>query len=267
MNDNKQLRTTSPFGLQHIDAQVKTDKVQDVFDSVASRYDLMNDLMSIGSHRLWKQYFVGLINYTNLSCIVDVACGSGDVLIAHAKKSSTVANISASRSSWANLTKETKIIGIDPNPNMLRQAKYRLDEKGLFHIELQQATAEKIPLEDASVDCVTTSFGLRNTTDMSQALAEMFRVLRIGGRLLILEFSHVVSPFIARMYRTYARCILYLGKMVTKDKDSYQYLIDSIATHPNQPTLQKLLESTGFSSVHWINLCNGVVAIHSGYKT
>ena len=210
----------------------------------------MNDLMSGGLHRWWKYYTHSIINYSRLKAVTDVACGSGDLLIGHAKR----------------MPRDCVLTGIDPNAQMLARAKERMLDLGHVGVELHQAYAEALPLADNSQDILTISFGLRNTTDMPQALAECYRVLRTGGRLVILEFSHPTQPVLRSVYSSYARIIPTMGQWVTQDRESYQYLIDSIATHPDQATLAQLLREAGLALVRWINLSGGIVALHLGYK-
>jgi len=246
-----QSEALSQFGLTKLPNTEKTNRIQGIFSSVANRYDLMNDLMSGGLHRIWKHYTLNLINYPQAGTITDLACGSGDLLLGHA----------------ARMRDGCRLTGVDPNGEMLARAKNRLADAGVVGVALSQAPAEALPLENESQDLVTISFGLRNATDMTKALDECMRVLRQGGRLLILEFSHPKRAWLQQLYSCFSRAIPLLGEVVVKDRNSYQYLVDSIKTHPDQQTLAARMRDVGFALVEWIDLTGGIVAVHSGYKT
>lgn len=240
------------FGFQTVDAKDKAAKVRGVFDSVASRYDLMNDLMSAGVHRLWKRHFVGLLRLKPGMSVLDVAGGTGDI----------------TRLVHPQLGTRGQIILTDINHQMLTQGKARLVNEGLCSgLSIAQADAECLPFENASFDRVTIAFGLRNVTDKAAALKEFYRVLKPAGRLLVLEFSHPTNPTFQKIYDTYSfNVIPQIGKFITGDKNSYQYLVESIRKHPDQKTLEQMLTSAGFEHANYWNLTGGVVAIHQGVK-
>jgi demethylmenaquinone methyltransferase/2-methoxy-6-polyprenyl-1,4-benzoquinol methylase len=245
MNDNK----TTHFGYQQVAEAEKARKVADVFDSVASRYDLMNDLMSGGMHRLWKSFAIAQSGVTRGSRVLDVAGGTGDLSLAFAKRVGPTGQV------WLT----------DINNAMLTHGRDRLLDKGVI-TPVAQCNAEYLPFPDDYFDCVTVAFGLRNMTHKENALAEMRRVLRPGGRLLVLEFSQVWKP-LAPFYDFYSfKIIPRIGQLVTQDADSYRYLSESIRVHPDQETLKSMMEGVGFERVEYFNLTLGVVALHRGYK-
>ncbi len=245
MNAQKQTH----FGFEQVAETDKARRVAGVFNSVAGRYDLMNDLMSGGLHRLWKVFTIDRSGVREGSRVLDVAGGTGDLSLAFAKR--------AGKSGQVWLT--------DINNAMLTHGRDRLADKGVL-LPVAQCDAEKLPFPDSYFDCVTVAFGLRNMTHKEAALAEMYRVLRPGGRLLVLEFSHVWKP-LAPLYDFYSfKVIPRVGEIVTKDEASYRYLAESIRVHPDQETLRAMLLQCGFENVEYFNLTLGVVALHRGFK-
>lgn len=245
MND----RSTTHFGFQEVVEDEKAQRVADVFDSVAQRYDLMNDLMSGGLHRLWKAFAIAKSGVRAGSRILDVAGGTGDLALAFAR----------------TLGDDGQVWLTDINHAMLTRGRDRLSDKG-FIVPVAQCDAEKLPFPGDYFDCVTVAFGLRNMTHKDLALAEMRRVLRPGGRLLVLEFSHVWKP-LAPAYDFYSfKVIPRLGQLITRDEASYRYLAESIRVHPDQEALKVLLEQAGLEQVEYFNLALGVVALHRGFK-
>ncbi|MCU0975062.1 MAG: bifunctional demethylmenaquinone methyltransferase/2-methoxy-6-polyprenyl-1,4-benzoquinol methylase UbiE [Steroidobacteraceae bacterium] len=237
------------FGYEQVAAQEKAGRVRGVFDSVASKYDLMNDLMSGGMHRLWKRFTLGQTGLRPGQRALDVAGGTGDLALGMARQVGPTG----------------KVILSDINWEMLSRGRDRLLDEGLAaSISAVQANAEQLPFADASFDCVTIGFGLRNVTDKPKALASMRRVLKPGGRLLVLEFSHPVAglkPF----YDLYSFNVLpALGKLVAGDAASYRYLAESIRMFPDQPTLAGMMREAGLEDCRWHNLTGGVVALHVG---
>jgi demethylmenaquinone methyltransferase/2-methoxy-6-polyprenyl-1,4-benzoquinol methylase len=240
---------TTHFGYETVAEQEKARRVRDVFDSVAGRYDLMNDLMSAGMHRLWKAFTIARSGVREGSRVLDVAGGTGDLSLAFAKR------VGKSGQVWLT----------DINNAMLTHGRDRLCDKG-FMLPVAQCDAEKLPFPDEYFDCVTVAFGLRNMTHKDLALAEMRRVLRPGGRLLVLEFSQVWKP-LAPVYDFYSfKIIPKVGQLVTDDAASYRYLAESIRMHPDQKTLKAMMEEAGLEKVEYFNLTLGVVALHRGFK-
>ncbi|MEO8409228.1 MAG: bifunctional demethylmenaquinone methyltransferase/2-methoxy-6-polyprenyl-1,4-benzoquinol methylase UbiE [Propionivibrio sp.] len=241
--------TNTHFGFEQVADAEKARRVAEVFDSVAQRYDLMNDLMSGGLHRLWKVFTIARSGVRAGSRVLDVAGGTGDLSLAFAKK------VGASGQVWLT----------DINNAMLTHGRDRLCDKGLM-IPVAQCDAEKLPFPDDYFDCVSVAFGLRNMTHKEAALAEMRRVLRPGGCLLVLEFSRVWKP-LAPAYDFYSfQVIPRIGGIVTSDADSYRYLAESIRVHPDQETLKAMMEQAGLEKVDYFNLTLGVVALHRGFK-
>ena len=243
---------TTHFGYQRINAGDKAKRVREVFDSVASRYDLMNDLMSMGSHRLRKRIAVELAGIRPGQRVLDLASGTGDL---------------AAR--FAGLAgPQGLVIMSDINAAMLQQGRDRMVDRGfLGNLAYAQINAENIPFPDQCFDCISIGFGLRNVTDKQRALQEMQRVLKPGGRVLILEFSHPRSKPFRAVYDIYSFKILPLiGKLVVNDDASYRYLAESIRMHPDQETLKEMLEQAGFELCDYHNLTGGVVAVHRGFK-
>lgn len=237
------------FGYQTIDEQEKAGKVAGVFHSVASNYDLMNDLMSIGLHRAWKVFTIAQANVRPGAKVLDIAGGTGDLAMAFAKQAGPGGEV------WHT----------DINESMLRVGRNRLLDHGVMTPALL-CDAEKIPFPDHYFDAVSVSFGLRNMTHKDLALAEMRRVLKPGGKLLVLEFSKVWSP-LKKVYDLYSfRVLPWLGEHIAKDADSYRYLAESIRMHPDQETLKTMMERAGLDAVKYYNLSAGVVALHTGTK-
>lgn len=239
------------FGFKEIPLSEKTGRVAEVFDSVATRYDQMNDLMSGGLHRLWKRYAIELLAVKPTDKVLDLAAGTADLSLLIAK----------------NLSEEGLLVTSDINANMLSIGRNRLLDAGYLKPQYAQVNAEQIPFQADTFDAITIGFGLRNVTMQDKALAEMYRVLKPGGRVLVLEFSRVKSPLLKSLYDTYSFKVLpILGKLVANDADSYQYLAESIRKHPDQHTLKSMMETVGFSQCRVVNLLGGIVAIHRGWK-
>jgi demethylmenaquinone methyltransferase/2-methoxy-6-polyprenyl-1,4-benzoquinol methylase len=240
---------TTHFGFETVPEAAKQKKVEAVFSSVATRYDVMNDLMSFGLHRLWKFFTIQVSGVRAGDRVLDVAGGTADLSLAFAKKVGPRGQV------WLT----------DINHAMLSRGRDRVVDHG-FDLPVAQCDAEKLPFPDDWFDCVTVAFGLRNMTHKDAALAEMRRVLRPGGRLLVLEFSRVWKP-LAPAYDLYSFKLLPLmGKVVAGDADSYRYLAESIRMHPGQEELKAMMEQAGLSRVDYFNLSAGVVALHRGYK-
>jgi len=238
------------FGFKTVAESEKAKKVADVFHSVASKYDLMNDVMSAGMHRGWKRFAVNISGVDKGDKVLDIAGGSGDLSKLFAEK----------------VGAEGQVILTDINASMLSVGRDRMLDAGL-NVPALQCDAEKLPFPDHYFDCVIVAFGLRNMTHKDRALAEMQRVLKVGGRLLVLEFSKVWQP-LAKAYDVYSFKLLPLmGKLLAKDAASYQYLAESIRMHPDQETLKQMMLDAGLSKVDYYNLAAGVVALHKGYKT
>lgn len=244
MNDK-----TTHFGFQTVAEEIKQKKVAEVFSSVAQKYDVMNDLMSFGLHRLWKAFAIQVSGVRAGDRVLDVAGGTADLSLAFARKVGERGQV------WLT----------DINHAMLSRGRDRVVDKG-FALPVAQCNAEKLPFPDDWFDCVTVAFGLRNMTHKDVALAEMRRVLRPGGRLLVLEFSKVWKP-LAPVYDLYSfRLLPWMGEKVAKDAESYRYLAESIRMHPGQEELKGLMEQAGLARVDYFNLSAGVVALHRGYK-
>jgi len=238
------------FGYEQVPLEEKAERVRGVFDSVAGRYDLMNDLMSGGLHRLWKRFTLSQTALRPGQRALDVAGGTGDLAAGLARQVGAAGSVVLS----------------DINREMLDRGRDRLLDRGLSgNVDFVQADAESLPFADASFDCVTIGFGLRNVTDKAAALASMRRVLRPGGQLLVLEFSQPVSP-LRPLYDLYSfRVLPALGRVIAGDADSYRYLAESIRTFPDQPALADMMREAGLEGCRWHNLTGGVVALHRGY--
>lgn len=240
------------FGYQTIGEDEKSAKVADVFHSVANKYDLMNDLMSGGVHRLWKRFTIDMAAIRPGQRILDLASGTGDLAL-----------------QFADLVDDNgQVIFSDINDSMLSIARERCIDQGKIHNTFfVQADAENIPFPDNYFDCITIAFGLRNVTHKDRALRSMLRVLKPGGKCLILEFSKPASSWLSALYDSYSFSVLpALGGLITDDKDSYQYLAESIRMHPNQEKLLAMMQEAGFEGCDFHNLTGGVVAVHRGYK-
>jgi demethylmenaquinone methyltransferase/2-methoxy-6-polyprenyl-1,4-benzoquinol methylase len=245
-NDN-----STHFGYKTVASDDKAGMVRGVFDSVASRYDVMNDLMSAGLHRLWKRYTIDQAAVKPGDVVLDLAGGTGDLAREFARK----------------VGKDGHVVLADINAAMLEQGRRRLIDAGISgNVTIAQVDAEDLPFENNTFDCITMAFGLRNVTDKDAALASMLRVLKPGGKAMILEFSEpnkVLKP----AYDMYSFKVLpTLGKLITNDPDSYQYLAESIRMHPDQETLKSMMESAGFERCRFHNMAAGIVALHIGYR-
>lgn len=251
MPEQNESADTTDFGYQTVAVDDKAGLVREVFDSVASRYDVMNDLMSGGMHRLWKRFTVAQAGVRSGHAVLDLAGGTGDLALAFAPK----------------VGQSGKVVLADINRSMLEQGRRRLIDAGVAgRLSIAQVNAENLPFTSDSFDRVTIAFGLRNVTDKVSALASMLRVLSPGGKALILEFSkpaEVIKP----AYDLYSFKVLpTLGKLVANDADSYQYLAESIRMHPDQETLLGMMREVGFERCRYFNLAAGIVALHIGYK-
>jgi len=243
---------TVDFGFEKVPRQQKAERVKSVFASVAGKYDLMNDLMSLGVHRLWKHFALSQTGLRPGQRALDVAGGTGDLSIGMLRQ----------------VGKTGHVFLTDINPAMLERGRDRLLDAGFVgNVECLVADAEKLPFDDNSFDCVTIGFGLRNVTDKAAALASMYRVLKAGGQLIVLEFSKPTLPGLGPLYDAYSFSILpRLGRFVANDEASYRYLAESIRMHPDQETLLGMLRDAGFSLARYHNLSGGIVALHRGYK-
>ena len=240
---------TTHFGFQTVAEEEKASKVAEVFHSVANRYDLMNDVMSGGLHRLWKIFTIEQSGVRAGSKVLDVAGGSADLSLQFAKKAGPTG----------------QVILTDINSSMLTVGRDRLLDAG-FTPAAAQCDGEKLPFPDNYFDCVTVAFGLRNMTHKDVALREMYRVIKPGGRVLVLEFSKVAAP-LRPLYDFYSFKLLpVMGKLIANDEASYRYLAESIRMHPDQETLKQMMEEAGLERVEYFNLTGGVVALHKGYK-
>jgi demethylmenaquinone methyltransferase / 2-methoxy-6-polyprenyl-1,4-benzoquinol methylase len=240
---------TTHFGFEQVAESEKAQRVRGVFSSVAQKYDVMNDLMSVGMHRLWKAFTVELANVRPGERVLDVAGGTADLSLAFAKRAG----------------KQGEVWLTDINHAMLSVGRDRVIDRGWL-LPVAQCDAENLPFPDNYFDLVTVAFGLRNMTHKDAALAQMQRVLKPGGRLLVLEFSRIWQP-LSRAYDMYSFKVLpWLGSKVADDAESYRYLAESIRMHPDQPTLAHMLEDAGLKRVEYFNLSAGVVALHRGYK-
>jgi demethylmenaquinone methyltransferase/2-methoxy-6-polyprenyl-1,4-benzoquinol methylase len=240
------------FGFEKVPWAQKAERVRAVFSSVAGKYDLMNDLMSFGAHRLWKHFTLSLTGLKAGQRALDVAGGTGDLAVGLARQ----------------VGKTGHVVLSDINPDMLCAGRDRLIDAGFAgNVECVLADAERLPCADDSFDCVTIGFGLRNVTDKAAALSSMYRVLKPGGQLIVLEFSTPVAPGLKPIYDAYSFGVLpRLGEWVAKDAASYRYLAESIRMHPDQETLLAMLNEAGFGQTRYHNLTGGIVAVHRGYK-
>ncbi|MGQ0585905.1 MAG: class I SAM-dependent methyltransferase [Gammaproteobacteria bacterium] len=249
MGENKPGFTD--FGNESVPLGDKARRVGEVFSSVAGRYDLMNDLMSLGVHRLWKRFVIELAGVRAGERVLDVAGGTGDLTAAFARQ--------VGAGGLAVLS--------DINGAMLAQGRARLLDRGLVGVPLAQADAQQLPFAEASFDCVTIGFGLRNVTDKDAALRAMHGVLKPGGRLLVLEFSKPLNATLGKLYDEYSfRVLPALGRFVANDEGAYRYLAESIRKHPDQDTLKGMMEAAGFTRCQVFNLSGGIVAVHRGFR-
>ena len=249
MND----QSTTHFGFSQVKTEEKAAKVAEVFDSVASKYDIMNDVMSFGVHHLWKKFTLELCGLREGHQVLDLAGGTGDLAIKEARM----------------VGKSGHVILADINASMLREGRDRVLDQGLVNrITTCQCNAEILPFEDNHFDCITIAFGLRNVTDKAKALQSMRRVLKPGGRLCVLEFSKPLYQPLEKIYDFYSFKILpKMGEIIAKDRDSYQYLAESIRMHPDQQTLKKIMtDEAGFDEVEIFNMTGGIVALHRAFK-
>ena len=228
--------------------QNKKGLVQNVFDQVYDKYDLMNDFMSLGVHRLWKKNMINMMNASNNQKLIDVACGTGDI----------------AKLFLNNVNKLSEITCVDPNKGMIKKGQEKLNE--YKNLNWVVAPAEKLPLKNNSFDFYTISFGLRNTKDLDKSLAEAFRVLKPGGRFLCLEFSKIQNSGLDLVYKNYSKLIPYIGKFIVGEKQPYEYLVESIEKFINQDELIDLMIKNNFKKCFYRNLSGGIVSIHSGWK-
>lgn len=244
--------STTDFGFQQIPVSEKGKKVAEVFNSVASRYDVMNDLMSLGVHRLWKRFAVETSGVRSGQCVLDIAGGTGDLTALFAQK----------------VGREGKVFLTDINAAMLSLGRDRLIDEGIINlVEYAQADAENLPFIDNYFDCVSIAFGLRNVTDKNTALQSMYRVVKPGGQLMVLEFSKPAYSMLNKVYDAYSFNFLpKLGEWVADDKESYQYLAESIRQFPDQETLKEMILNAGFDRCDYHNLSGGIVALHRAWK-
>lgn len=252
MNQHDDPQQTTHFGFQEVPVTEKAERVADVFHSVAEHYDIMNDLMSMGVHRLWKRFTLGLCALRQGQKVLDVAAGTGDLALDHAQK----------------VGADGLVVMTDINPSMLAKGRDRLINEGLCNtVQYTIADAETLPFEENYFDCVTIAFGLRNVTEKNNALKEMCRVLKPGGKCIILEFSKPQDGWFNSFYDWYSFSVLpWLGDKIAKDADSYRYLAESIRMHPDQETLLAMMKEAGFDRADYHNLSGGIVAVHRGYK-
>ncbi|KFM81675.1 2-methoxy-6-polyprenyl-1,4-benzoquinol methylase, mitochondrial, partial [Stegodyphus mimosarum] len=273
-DESQYTKQTHFFGFEEVTPSEKREKVQEVFTNVASKYDLMNDVMSVGIHRLWKDYFIQILSPEEGTQLLDVAGGTGDIAFRFLQASTDREHNHNLTHSFDELNSETEmenrshVTVLDLNDKMLSICKDRAKEMGLHnYLTCIQGNAEILPFPENSFDAYTIAFGIRNVVHIDQALLEAHRVLRPGGRFLCLEFSEVKSEAFRRIYNWYSKEIIpVLGEIVAGDWKSYQYLIESIQKFPNQEEFMYMIEDAGFKMVTYENLCNGIAAIHSAYK-
>ncbi len=243
---------TTHFGFRQVPEGEKARMVRSVFDSVAGKYDLMNDLMSLGIHRIWKRVAIQLSHVRSGEKVLDLAGGTGDMTSLFRQRVGSKGHVVLS----------------DINAEMLTRGRDRLIDDGIVSgVDFAQIDAEKLPFPDESFDCVCIAFGLRNVTHKEEALKSMYRVLKPGGRAIILEFSEVQGSLLKKAYDLYSFKLLPLmGKLVAQDEDSYRYLAESIRMHPNQEKLKSMMAEAGFERPEYFNLTHGVVSVHRGYR-
>ena len=245
-------KETTHFGYRTVAKSEKADMVADVFHSVAAKYDLMNDLMSFGIHRIWKRFTIDCSGVRRGQRVLDLAGGTGDLT-----------------AKFSRLVGETgEVVLADINSSMLKVGREKLRNLGVVgNVNYVQANAEALPFPDNYFDCITIAFGLRNVTEKENALASMFRVLKPGGRLLVLEFSKPIFEPLNKAYDAYSFHLLpRIGEVVAKDAGSYRYLAESIRMHPDQETLKQMMADAGFENTSYYNLTGGIVALHRGFK-
>jgi demethylmenaquinone methyltransferase/2-methoxy-6-polyprenyl-1,4-benzoquinol methylase len=249
---SEKQENTTHFGFKTVEEDKKVELVADVFHSVAAKYDVMNDVLSMGIHRVWKRFTVDCSGIRKGQNVLDLAGGTGDLT---AKFSRIVGQ-------------EGHVVLADINDSMLKVGRSKLRDLGIEgNVEYVQANAEELPFPDNHFDLVTMAFGLRNVTDKDKALASIYRVLKPGGRLLVLEFSKPIYKPVSKFYDFYSFNILpKLGKLIANDSESYQYLAESIRMHPDQDTLKQMMADVGFEGTEFFNLSAGIVALHRGYK-
>ncbi len=252
MTDQKKSQDQTDFGFEQVNVDEKAGKVADVFHSVASKYDVMNDLMSGGIHRIWKKLTIEQSGVRRGHQVLDIAGGTGDLTMRFSRL----------------VGSEGKVILADINDSMLKVGRDRLMDRGITgNVEFVQANAEALPFPDNSFNCITIAFGLRNVTDKDKALASMTRVLKPGGKLMVLEFSKTENPLLTKIYDTYSFNLLpKIGKMITGDEESYRYLAESIRMHPDQETLKGMMTNAGLVQCKYQNMTGGIVALHTGIK-
>lgn len=251
MTDKSKSNKTH-FGFKIISKEDKIDKVSNVFHSVAKKYDMMNDIISFGLHRIWKKIAIDMSGVCNGYNVLDVAGGTGDLT----KKFSSLVG------------QNGHVVLVDINSSMLDVGRVKLRDLGILgNISYVQANAERLPFLKNSFNCVTISFGLRNLTNKDEALKSMFNVLKPGGCLIILEFSKPQCDFFRKIYDIYSFYFVpYIGKLVTNDSESYQYLVESIRMHPTQEILKNMMQTAGFENIDYVNISGGIVALHRGFK-
>ncbi|ODC04212.1 bifunctional demethylmenaquinone methyltransferase/2-methoxy-6-polyprenyl-1,4-benzoquinol methylase [Terasakiispira papahanaumokuakeensis] len=250
MSDDR--RNTTHFGYEEVAVEEKATKVASVFHSVASHYDVMNDLMSFGIHRIWKKFTIEMSGVRKGHKVLDIAGGTGDLTMAFSRL----------------VGDEGEVVLADINESMLNVGRDKLLDRGFGgNIRFVQANAESLPFPDNHFDCITIAFGLRNVTDKDKALADMARILKPGGRLLVLEFSKPTTALMSKAYDLYSFSALPLmGKLIAGDSESYRYLAESIRMHPDQETLKQMMSDAGLDHVEYHNMTGGVVALHRGVK-
>ena len=253
MTDKMQVpEETTHFGFTTVAKDEKVAKVAEVFHSVAAKYDIMNDLMSGGVHRVWKRFTIDCSGVRPGHKVLDLAGGTGDLT-----------------AKFSRIVGETgQVILADINNSMLNVGRDKLRDMGIVgNVNYVQANAEELPFPDDFFDCITISFGLRNVTDKDKALRSMFRVLKPGGRLLVLEFSKPILEPLSKIYDAYSFHLLpKMGELIANDAESYRYLAESIRMHPDQETLKSMMEEAGFEQANYYNLTGGIVVLHRGYK-